>query len=194
MPKGAVGWCIIKERERQRQKPLHRKQKNECEICWLQWNHHLDLLAKRTERRDTSSYRETLPRIYLIVIFKLLLHSRKNCFPSFWDLRPPSGRCCHPHPYLVALPGVETDVFLLTSALPTLSFLLQGGVVNRWKYFQIVTLALIYLGEVNKYFFHCLFVKKRQNSDSYLLDGKVFRILQPDLGPAKCHETPAFPH
>lgn len=155
MPKGAVGWCRIKERERQRQKPLHRKQQNECEICWLQWNQHLDLLAKRTERRYKQLYGDSTQTI-LHCYFLLLGH--ENCVPGCWDLRPSSGRCCHPHHYLVTLPGVVTDVFLLTSALPTLSFLLWGGVVNWWKYFQIVTLALIYLAQVNKYFFVAVIV------------------------------------
>lgn len=114
-----------------------------------------------------------------ICIFISMLHVCENCFPGFWDLRLHSGRCCHPHPYLIALPGVETDVFLLTSALPTLSFLLQGRMVNWWKYFQIVTLALIYFPQVNNFFCCgcCFCVKKLQISNPYFLDGKVFKIL-----------------
>lgn len=147
MPEEAVGWCRIKEKDEDRNH-FTGNSKKECEICWLWWNQHLDLFAKRTERRDRSSYLETLHRLYCTAIVERLLHSPEKCFLVFWELRPPSGRWSHPHPHLVALPGVVPDVFLLPSALTTLSFWLRAGLANWWSYSQVVTLLLLFLGQI----------------------------------------------
>ena len=151
MLRGTVGWCrLIKERDRQRQK-LHFKGNRDRSVKSADFsNISIWISLSRGQREEVWA---TVWRLYIDYMALLLPDCSCTVLRSVsqpaesWGLL--QGDVATHIPHFVALPGVVPGVILLISAWTTLSFPLWGGLVNWWRHFQIVTPALIFLGQVN---------------------------------------------